>query len=262
MLNPILDTLLQMLLKARALRARLITGALASWCAVLPLAHASMVIETTRVIYPEPRREVSFRINNIDKNRPAFVQMWMDDGNASAPPEDVVTPFNLSPAVARLKPTGTQVVRLVYTGEALPRDRESVFWFNMLEIPQRSNEDNRLTFSVRTRIKVFFRPAALKADPTTLMDSLTWTIRKKDERWSIEAMNPTPFHMSFFSLNLGHDGQFDSPVEGGMALPLGRTEFNLPEERPLNSTFSRIRVNFINDFGAAVTKEFPLPSGN
>jgi chaperone protein EcpD len=262
MLNPIIDTLMLILRKARALRVRLIMGALALCCAALPIAHANMVIETTRAIYPESRRDVSFRVINADKERPAFVQMWLDDGNASAAPEDVVTPFNLSPAVARLKPTGAQVVRLVYTGEALPRDRESVFWFNMLEIPQRSKEDNRLTFSVRTRIKVFFRPTALKADPTTLMDSLTWTMRKKDGRWSIEAMNPTPFHMSFFSLELGHDGGFDSPVEGGMALPLGLTEFNLPEERTLTSTFNRIRVNFINDFGGVVTKEFSLPLDN
>jgi P pilus assembly chaperone PapD len=258
--NPTLDAQMLTLRSPITVRVALAIAVFAAWCAALPIAHANMVIETTRIIYPESRRDVSFRVMNTSKDRPAFVQMWLDDGNALAAPEDVVTPFNLSPPVARLKPDGTQVVRLLYTGEPLPRDRESVFWFNMLEIPQRSKEDNRLTFAVRTRIKVFFRPASIKADPTALMDNLNWTLREKDGRWSIETMNPTPVHMSFFSMELGHEGRFTDQLDGGMALPLGRTEFNLPEDRPPSGPFSRIRVNFINDFGGPVTKEFPLGS--
>jgi len=50
-------------------------------------AQADMVIDTTRVIYPEARREVSFKVTNVSKDKPAFVQMWLDDGNAAAAPE-------------------------------------------------------------------------------------------------------------------------------------------------------------------------------
>ena len=96
-------------------------------CWALGAAQANMVVDTTRVIYPEARREVSFRVTNTSKDRPAFVQMWLDDGNANAAPEDATTPFNLTPPIARLQADGSQVVRLVYTGEPLPADRESVF---------------------------------------------------------------------------------------------------------------------------------------
>ena len=68
-----------------------------SLLALLPLAQADMIIDTTRVIYPEAKREVSFKVSNVSKERPAFVQMWLDDGNAAAAPEEAVTPFNLTP---------------------------------------------------------------------------------------------------------------------------------------------------------------------
>ena len=126
-----------------------------SLLALLPLAQADMIIDTTRVIYPEAKREVSFKVTNVSKERPAFVQMWLDDGNAAAAPEEAVTPFNLTPPVAKLKTNSSQTVRLVFTGDPLPADRESVFWFNMLELPEKSNLENKLSFAVRTRIKVF-----------------------------------------------------------------------------------------------------------
>jgi len=90
----------------------------------LGAAQANMIVDTTRVIYPEARREVSFRVTNTAKDRPGFVQMWLDDGNANVAPEDATSPFNLTPPIARLGADGSQVVRLVYTGEPLPADRE------------------------------------------------------------------------------------------------------------------------------------------
>ena len=38
----------------------------------LSSARADMVVETTRVIYPEAKREVSFKVSNVNKERPAF----------------------------------------------------------------------------------------------------------------------------------------------------------------------------------------------
>ena len=38
-------------------------------------AQADTVIETTRIIYPEARRDVSFKITNSSKTTPSFVQM-------------------------------------------------------------------------------------------------------------------------------------------------------------------------------------------
>lgn len=222
------------------------------------VAQADMIIDTTRVIYPEARREVSFKVTNVSKDKPAFVQMWLDDGNPAAAPEDAVTPFNLSPPVARLRADGSQVVRLVYTGEPLPVDRESVFYFNMLELPQKSAEENKLVFAVRTRIKVFFRPKALRGDPSLVLNQASWKITQKDGNWVAEGTNPTPFHLSFFSISLGRGGDFSTPYDGGMLPPLGKSTVVLGEVGKFTPTQNQIKVEFVSDYGGPIPLEFAL----
>ena len=244
-----------------ALRGSLCLAALV-WLAAVPLAKADMIIETTRVIYPEAKREVSFKVSNVSKERPAFVQMWLDDGNAAAAPEEAVTPFNLTPPVAKLKADSNQVVRLVFTGEPLPADRESVFWFNMLELPQKSNAENKLSFAVRTRIKVFYRPKALKSDPTEFMDKVSWTVFKKDNNRMAEGNNPSAYHMSFFGLSFGGGGKFDLTIDGGMVPPKSTASFVIGSVDKVKPTFTNIKVDFINDYGGVNTKEFPIAVRN
>jgi len=221
-------------------------------------AQAQMIIDTTRLIYPEARREVSFKVTNLSKDKPALIQMWLDDGNAAAAPEEAVTPFNLTPPIARLKADSAQSVRLTYTGEPLPNDRESVFYFNMLELPQKSNEENKLTFAVRTRIKVFFRPKALRADPISLMRQVTWKVLEQNGKWVAEASNPTPYHMSFFNLSLGQGGVYEAPVDGGMVPPMGKTTVVLGEVGKVTQPFNQLKVEYVNDYGGNSTIETPV----
>ncbi len=234
----------------------------ASLLALLPTAQADMIIETTRVIYPEAKREVSFKVVNVSKERAAFVQMWLDEGNAAAAPEEAITPFNLTPPVAKLKANSSQAVRLVFTGETLPADRESVFWFNMLELPEKSNVENKLSFAVRTRIKVFYRPKSLKGDPPQYMDQISWKVVKKDGNWVAEGTNPSPYNMSFFSLSFGEGGKFDLNVDGGMLPPKGNLSIVVGEVSKITKPYTMVRVDYITDFGGVISKETPVQFAN
>lgn len=44
---------------------------------------------------------------------------------------------------------------------ALPQDRESVYYFNLREIPPKSDKPNTLQLALQTRIKLFYRPKAI-----------------------------------------------------------------------------------------------------
>jgi chaperone protein EcpD len=234
----------------------------ASWW-IPSTASADTVIETTRIIYPEARRDVSFKITNASKTTPSFVQMWLDDGNANSTPEEISTPFSLTPPIARLKADSSQVVRVVFTGEALPADRESVFWFNMLEVPPKSKEETRLSFAVRTRIKMFYRPKALKGDPMEWMDKVTWKVVRSEKAWMAEANNPSNFHMSMFSISLGTDGKYDVVADGGMVNPKGKASFPLTGTEKMDKiTHKTLRVEYVNDYGGATTKELPIVLNN
>jgi len=221
----------------------------------LTSAQADVIIDTTRVIYNESKRDATFKVSNVSKEAPAFVQMWLDDGNPSATPEEAVSPFNLTPPIARLKPESSQVVRMVFTGEPLPADRESVFYFNMLELPQKSAEENKLSFAIRTRIKVFFRPKAVKGDPMESLDKVSWKIVQKDQKWVAEGTNTSPFHFSFFNVNLGdNNGKYDLTIDGGMLQPKGSTSITLGDVGKIKPSYKSLRVEYINDFGGSYPK--------
>ena len=74
-------------------------------------------------------------------------------------------PSFLTPPLFRLDPTKVQSLRLVYTRDPLPEDRESLFWLNVLDVPPRAatNPDlpNQLELAFKHRMKVFFRPPSL-----------------------------------------------------------------------------------------------------
>ena len=221
-------------------------------------AQANMTIDTTRIIYLGSKRDVTFKISNVSKELPSFVQLWLDDGNSSATAEDAVAPFNLTPPVARVNPGASQVVRMVFTGEPLPPDRESIFYFNMLELPQKSGAENKLSFAIRTRIKVFYRPQGIKGEPAAALDQVTWKIVKKDKEWVAEGSNPTPFYLSFFSLNLDDNEKFEFFVDGDMLPPMGKLSIRLGEVGKMKQSYKAIKVNFINDFGGVTAKVLPI----
>lgn len=106
----------------------------------------------------------------------------------------------------------------------LPQDRESVYYFNLREIPPRSKEANVLQIALQTRIKLFYRPKALYATRTDLenpwQEKITLT-RKGD---AYEITNPTAYFVTIVdaSAKVGGDTvkQFEpvmiSPKSNGM----------------------------------------------
>lgn len=60
-------------------------------------AQAGVVIDGTRQIYPEQRREVTIRVTNDDKHAPRLVQAWLDAGDPEAAPTLSDVPFVMSP---------------------------------------------------------------------------------------------------------------------------------------------------------------------
>ena len=132
--------------------ARSLIVSMITWALLCANSMASVVITGTRVVYPLNAKDVSVRLNNTG-TFPSLVQAWIDDGNISASPESISVPFILSPPMFRINPAQAQTLRLVYTGEGkAPRDRETVYWLNVLEIPPKpdaSAGDNTLQLAVR-----------------------------------------------------------------------------------------------------------------
>ncbi|MFC0226134.1 fimbria/pilus periplasmic chaperone [Serratia aquatilis] len=199
---------------------------------------ASVVITGTRVIYPSDAKEVSVKINNVGTS-PVLLQSWIDKGDTDAQPSSIQVPFVLTPPMNRVEAGKGQTLRISYAGGALPMDKESVFWLNVLEVPakkQAKADENFLQMAFRTRIKLFYRPTGLEGVANDAAKAVTWQAQGN----SLQATNPTPYYVSFVTIKVN-----GKEIEGDMVAPRGTLTFNLP-----GKAGSKITGDFVNDYGA------------
>lgn len=225
-------------------------------------AQAQVIVHGTRVIFPGDQREVTVRLQNTAE-RAALVQTWTDDGNPEAKPETASTPFVLRPPVFRLDAGKSQVVRMQFMGAALPQDRESLYWFNALDIPPKPSADkvpsgNFLQFSVRTRIKIFYRPKGLTASAAAVAhEKVQWKVVPEGKGWALQASNPTPYYVNFSQIDLQAGGKTYPHPDIGMVPPLSTATFALQGlgSRPAHAD---VQYVYVTDQGANLTRSVPL----
>ncbi|WIF09057.1 fimbria/pilus periplasmic chaperone [Serratia sp. B1] len=203
------------------------------------MTFASVVISGTRVIYSSEAKDVTVKLNNVGK-APVLIQSWIDDGDMTVKPENIRVPFILTPPINRVDPGKGQTLRLSYTGAALPMDKESVFWLNVLEIPakkQLKDDASLLQMAFRSRIKLFFRPAGLNGDANDAAQKVTWSAAPD----GVKAFNPTPYFVSLVSLAVNGKER-----EGQMIAPYSSLMFNGIRA----AAGTQIAIEFVNDYGA------------
>ena len=218
-------------------------------------AMAGVTLGGTRIIYPEAEREVTLRMQN-ESDVPRLVQAWVDDGDASRSAETSNAPFVLTPPLTRIEANHGQALRIVYTGENLPADRESVFWLNVLDVsprPKGGTTDNYMQVAVRTRIKLFFRPKGLRSDPVSAVEGLRWRLVHDSQGYAVECSNPSAYHVSFGRVWI--KGQASEAGDGGMVSPGGTERFHIAGAV---GDGAKVAFKVINDYGGITEREAVL----
>ncbi|SQG09175.1 fimbrial biogenesis chaperone [Stenotrophomonas maltophilia] len=219
--------------------------ALLATALVLP-AQAAVTLQGTRIVHDASKsRDVTVKASNVGE-QPAMTQVWIDAGDSHARPENVRTPFRLTPSEPRLlQAKQGQAYRITYAPRPseppLPTDRESVFYFNLLDIPPKpanAGDKNLLQFAVRTRVKLFHRPAGLPGQARDAPGQLQWRMAAG----ALQVSNPTAYHVTLASLTLP-DG---SRVPADMIAPGARVRLPLPAGAsvPTSLTFQ-----WLDDYG-------------
>ncbi|HHA2974652.1 TPA: molecular chaperone [Stenotrophomonas maltophilia] len=229
-----------MKIRAMTWMTALLAGALA-----LP-ASAAVTLQGTRIVHDAGKgRDVTVRATN-GGDQAAMVQVWIDDGDSHARPENVRTPFRLTPADPRLLQAHQgQAYRVTYAprpSEApLPTDRESVFYFNLLDIPPKPADatgKNLLQFAVRTRVKLFHRPAGLPGNARDAAGQLQW----RAQGGALQVSNPSAYHVTISTLTLP-DGR---KVEADMIAPGAEVRLPLPSGAAMPSS---VTFQWLDDYG-------------
>jgi P pilus assembly chaperone PapD len=216
-------------------------------------ARANVVIGGTRVVFPASQGETTIRLSNQGK-QPALVEAWIDEGNVRSTPNSTHAPFLITPPLFRMDAGKDQSMRILFTGKAgsLPSDRESLFWLNVLEIPPKpknANGKNLLQFAVRSRLKLFYRPADLPGSSVNAPDKLVWKATTRAGGVTLQVHNPTPYYITITKLALGNVKK-PAPVNAGMVAPFGDKDIKVPGARGAMAGAS-VTFTTINDYGAA-----------
>jgi P pilus assembly chaperone PapD len=231
-----------------------IRAGLLALCLAAGSAHANVIIAGTRVIFPAKDGEVTLRLTN-DNTKPALVEAWIDRGDLHSTPDKVDTPFLITPPLFRMEPHKDQSLRIIATSPNLPGDRESLFWLNVLEVPPKPNGPqvdgkNLLQLAIRSRLKLFYRPAALTGDPLKAPGEVTWKVVADGQGYALEAHNPTPYHVTFIQISLDANGHHYE-AETGMVDPFGSLRLPVKDLSSAPASGTSIDYAIVNDYGAA-----------
>jgi chaperone protein EcpD len=216
---------------------------------------ASVVVSGTRVVYSLTEKEQTVRLSN-DGKLPSLVQVWVDDGDIKANPNTAKAPFLVSPPVSRIDVGKGQSIRLIYTGEPVPQDVESIYYFNLLEIPPKPAAEEGgqlLQFAFRTRIKLFLRPDGLEGDANEAPTKITWRAERHGDVWEVIASNPTPYHVTFLNLDVKTGDATLATSAGGMLKPRETSTFSMKSKNDSFMTWEKIEYRFVNDHGGVVS---------
>jgi P pilus assembly chaperone PapD len=218
-------------------------------------AMAGVMAESTRVIFPPDSREQSLQLVNLN-TYPVVVEAWVDDGELDAAPEKSNAPIIPLPPIFRMNAGDQLSLRLLYTGAPLPKDRESLFWLNLYEIPPRPldlpPDSATLTVAVRTQMKVFVRPQGLPMAAGEVADKLAFSLRAEPGRPALKIDNPTPYYASIAAVQYANAPAAEQ-VEALMVAPFGSLEVDIKAPARTEGD-AEIAFTLIDDEGNALAR--------
>ena len=217
----------------------LAAGLLGSTLPVAAHAAGGVALGATRVIYPQGDKQVSLPVINSSDSNTFLIQSWV--GNEKG---DKSVDFVLTPPLFVMHPKKENTLRIMYTGPALPTDRETVFYLNSKAIPSVNKsqlQGNTLQIATQSVIKLFMRPKNLPSRAVDAPKSLTCQV----SGGKVTVKNPSPYYVSLVQIYVG--GQ---KVPNNMVAPKGTLTMNVPGGKSGAVTFQTV-----NDFGANTPKQ-------
>nr|WP_086463286.1 fimbria/pilus periplasmic chaperone [Enterobacter sp. J49] len=224
------------------------TVALASLIAPLS-AQAAIALDRTRVIFEGAQSSVSLSVSNQNKQLPYLAQGWIEDDKGNK----INSPLTVLPPVQRIEPGKPSQIKIqgLPATKQLPQDRETLYYFNLREIPPKSNKPNTLQIALQTRIKMFYRPTAIAMDKNATPPQEKLTLRTDGSGYTVN--NPTPYYVTIAEAK-DSSGKTLKGFEPVMVAP--------KDSAPLGVNIADVpTLTYINDYGGRPELKFNC-SGN
>lgn len=210
---------------------------------------AAIALDRTRVIVNETDKAVSLNISNQNKQLPYLAQGWIEDVDG----DKITSPLVILPPVQRIEPgeKSQLKIQVLPAANLLARDRETLYYFNLREIPPKSDKPNTLQIALQTRIKLFYRPAGIVPSRTDMANP--WqeklTLTRQGDRFIVN--NPTPYFVTLIDAN-AKGGKSIAGFEPLMVSPKASGELKASAKALGNSP----ELTYVNDYGGRPTLSF------
>lgn len=211
------------------------------------LANAAVGLDRTRVVVEGGSAATTVNIRNESKKLPYLAQGWIENEAG----EKIQSPLIVVPPLQRMEPDsrGQLKVQPLPAVSALPQDRESLFYFNLREVPPKSTEANTLQLALQTRVKLFYRPQGLTIESNAPAPQLKLMLKQNGNQYV--AINPTPYYITLSAV--GKDAKDNlASFEPVMVAP--------KSEAPLKVSVAQVGqapvLTYINDYGGRPQLQF------
>ncbi|SDU94880.1 fimbria/pilus periplasmic chaperone [Pseudomonas mucidolens] len=205
--------------------------------------NAAIGLDRTRVVFDGGKDAASVNITNNNTQLPYLAQGWIEDEQG----KKITTPLIVLPPVQRLEPGKQSQIKVqaLPAAKLLPQDRETVYYFNLREIPPRSEKANTLQIALQTRIKLFYRPASIMPSQQEIANP--WqeklTLAREGDRYTVN--NPSPYYVTLVDARSSKDGKTIKGFEPLMVPPKGMLTLG-PSATALGTT---PYLTYVNDYG-------------
>ncbi|CAI1844688.1 Chaperone protein papD precursor [Serratia marcescens] len=206
-----------------------------------PQAQAAIALDRTRVIFDGSEKSVSLNISNQNKQLPYLAQGWLEDEQGNK----IQSPLAVLPPVQRVEPGKPSQVKIqaLPATKLLPQDRETLYYFNLREIPPKSDKPNTLQIALQTRIKLFYRPAAIAPQQNAAPWQEQLTLTRQGDKFVVN--NPTPYYVTLVDAGAKKGAVGVKDFEPLMVPPKGSA--------PLGASAAALGagpvLTYINDYG-------------
>lgn len=208
-------------------------------------AYSAVTLDRTRIVFPGTEKSINVTISNDNPEEAYLAQSWIEDLQGNKLTKGAIL---ATPPLQRIEPTSNSLVRLSTTPELskLPQDRESVFYFNLREVPPKSTDGNTLQIALQSRVKLFYRPASILAESETKWAHKV-TLIKTGKGYRIN--NTTPFNLTVIGLGNSKAASEQNSFNVVMVPPKSMHDVVSP-------TLSSPYLTYINDYGGKPTLKF------
>ncbi|MCW1829949.1 molecular chaperone [Enterobacter asburiae] len=165
----------------------------------LTASSDAVSLSESRIIYSESQKSRTINVLN-SKGGPFIVQASVAQWDTNAP----AGAFVVTPPVFRMEADSPGMFRIIYNGEKLSADRETLFRLIVKVVPggkKPERDTSYVSYSVSLEHKLFFRPRGLRMNVNDAYEKLAF--RRDGKRVFIN--NPTPYYITFSHLSLGEE---------------------------------------------------------